>query len=101
MLKFDAWPPEAGKVTFSPSSLRLIREFEASDKSDESKETQALHDIARHSGRLVAANVDFDTTTAIEKDLYSQLPEGAAREIFNHAFLWGAGREANDSVLSQ
>jgi hypothetical protein len=100
MLKFESWPPEAGKVSFSPSSLRLIRQFEAGDKSWESEHAQAIHDIARHCGRIIAANVDFDTTVAIEKDLYTQLPEGEIRDIFNQAFLYGAGREVNDTVLS-
>jgi hypothetical protein len=101
VLKFDAWPPEAGRVTFSPSSERLIREYEASDKSDSSEAALAIHDMARHSGRLIAANVKFEAVAEIENDLYHQLPEGAIRGIFNHAFLFGAGREVNDTVISQ
>lgn len=99
MLKFESWPPTAGKVSFSGSTLKIFRERDEAARSlSESDATiRPINDIAFATGRLIRANADLFTSRRIGQELAQSIGNEAMQELFNLSY--DEGLRVEDEVI--
>ena len=102
MLKFAAWPPESGSVSWTPSSLGRLAEIGQRLDAD----SNLAYQIGVGAGSIIAANVAYNTAVHIDligRELCDQLPndtqaDEALREMVEMGFQYGANLEVESRI---
>lgn len=104
MLQFESWPPEVGKISFSPSTLEAMREHAKaiSNFSESDRTVIVVSDIGYACGKLIAANTATEfTQKRIRTELTSAAQPYLCDDIFSRAFTAGTEDELESMSLSK